>query len=196
MVFKRIVLGVQVLTLVVAAATLVLLFVRQGPAPAASPEAASPGATIFAQNCATCHGADGTGGTAPALVGKVAAKFPNIDDQIAVITDGRGAMPGFGTRLDHTQIWQVVEWTRRTPNAGGGGGDMKSLYLANCAGCHGDAGEGTYAPAFAGGQMVAKYPAVADQIAVVKQGRPNMAGFAGRLTDDQIASIVEYTRKL
>ena len=44
------------------------------------------------------------------------------------------------------------------------------------------------------GTVVALYPDVADQIAVVAEGRNGMRGFADRLGEDEIVSIVAFTR--
>ena len=72
----------------------------------------SPGAQIFAANCARCHGADGGGGIGPQLAGEVRKDFPDLDDQIALVTGGKGTMPAFGGDLSAEQIQQVVEFTR------------------------------------------------------------------------------------
>jgi mono/diheme cytochrome c family protein len=71
-------------------------------------------ATTFRQRCSGCHGVTGDGGTGPKLSGgAVARKYPNIDDQIAVVTNGRGAMPAFkGKGLTSAEIRAVVEYTR------------------------------------------------------------------------------------
>jgi mono/diheme cytochrome c family protein len=71
-------------------------------------------AAAFAQRCATCHGATGGGAIGPQLSGgAVVRKYPNIDDQIAVVEHGRGGMPGFqGKGLSDSQIRKIVEYTR------------------------------------------------------------------------------------
>ena len=76
--------------------------------------------------------------------------------------------------------------------------DGRALYAEQCAACHGDAGEGSYGPAFRGGAMVAAFPSAADQAAVVARGRPgtSMRGFADKLTPEQIDAVVAYTRGL
>jgi mono/diheme cytochrome c family protein len=49
----------------------------------------------------------------PQLAGGVAKRrFPNVDDQVAFVTHGRGSMPAFGGQLSAEQIRQVVEYTR------------------------------------------------------------------------------------
>ena len=70
------------------------------------------GQQIYSQNCASCHGASGQGGYGPKLAGVVAVKYPNIDDQIALITNGKGAMPAFSKKLSAEQITSVTRYTR------------------------------------------------------------------------------------
>lgn len=74
-----------------------------------------------------------------------------------------------------------------------GGIDGGELYGNRCAGCHGGDGSGGIGPRLAG-TMVAKYPDPEAQIAVVTDGRRGMPAFGTRLTEEEIAAIVEYTR--
>lgn len=74
-----------------------------------------------------------------------------------------------------------------------GGIDGGSLYGKSCAGCHGGDGSGGIGPRLAG-KMVAKFPEPAAQIAVVTDGRRGMPSFGTRLSAEEIAAIVEYTR--
>ncbi len=69
------------------------------------------GRSIFEERCRSCHGADGRGGSGPDLAG-VEERFPDIADQVAVVTNGRGAMPGWGEALSDDQIRAVVLYTR------------------------------------------------------------------------------------
>ena len=112
---KRTVRLVEVLTLVVTAAFVILLFVNEPAKPLPVPEAgtAGSGAAIFATRCAGCHGADGGGGFGPTIGGGVVvARYPNVADQVAVVTEGRGAMPSFRDSLTPEQIAAVVAYTR------------------------------------------------------------------------------------
>ncbi len=71
------------------------------------------GAAVYAQRCAVCHGASGEGGVGPTLAGgAVVEAFPDAADQIAVVTEGRGGMPDFGTALSPEEIDAVVRYTR------------------------------------------------------------------------------------
>jgi cytochrome c oxidase cbb3-type subunit 3 len=109
--FRRLVNVVEVLALIGAALAVILLFANEPDSGTAAPSA--PGADVFAANCAGCHGADGGGGTGPQLSdGEAVAQFPNIDDEIEVVSDGRGSMPAFGGRLSATELRDVVEYTR------------------------------------------------------------------------------------
>lgn len=74
-----------------------------------------------------------------------------------------------------------------------GGVDGAELYGARCAGCHGGDGSGGIGPRLAG-RVLQNFPDPAAQVAVVANGRGGMPGFAGRLTDEEIAAIVDYTR--
>jgi len=71
------------------------------------------GAAVYSDNCASCHGSDGSGGFGPALAaGAVVDAFPDPADQIAVITDGRNGMPDFGGSLSPEEIQAVTDYTR------------------------------------------------------------------------------------
>ncbi len=109
--FRRLVNAVEVLALAAVVIAVVLLFANEPDSGSTAP--ASPGAEVYAANCASCHGADGGGGTGPQLADGAAAKrFPDVADQIAFVTDGSGSMPSFGGQLSPAQIRQVVEYTR------------------------------------------------------------------------------------
>ena len=70
------------------------------------------GAEVFASKCASCHGQSGGGGAGPKLAGRVEEVYPDIADQIAVITNGRGSMPGWGSALPPDQIEAVARYER------------------------------------------------------------------------------------
>jgi len=74
-----------------------------------------------------------------------------------------------------------------------GGIDGGALYGKSCAGCHGGDGSGGIGPRLAG-KVVVKFPDPAAQIAVVADGRRGMPSFGTRLTAEEIAAVVEYTR--
>ncbi|MBM3658518.1 MAG: cytochrome c [Actinobacteria bacterium] len=79
-----------------------------------SDDAATPrtGPEVYAAYCATCHGAAGQGGVGPKLAGLMESAYPDIEDQIAVVTNGKATMPAWGSRLSAGQIRRVVEYER------------------------------------------------------------------------------------
>ena len=112
-ILDRVVRFVQAGTAVTTAAFVILLFTNEPQKPAAVPKSGpDAGQAIFATRCSSCHGADGGGGFGPTLAGVVAQRFPNIADQVAVVTNGRGSMPSFAGSLTPEQITAVVAYTR------------------------------------------------------------------------------------
>ena len=95
----------------------VLLFTNDPtPPPAAKAEAVAAaggvdGGVIFGQKCSGCHGGDGSGGIGPRLAGgRVVADFPDAQQQIAFVTNGRGGMPAFANKLSADQIKQIADY--------------------------------------------------------------------------------------
>ena len=71
------------------------------------------GERIYNTHCASCHGAEGEGKVGPAIGnGVVVDAYPFVSRQIAVVTDGRAAMPSFATTLTPEQIEAVVLFER------------------------------------------------------------------------------------
>ena len=71
------------------------------------------GRRAYIDRCANCHGNDGGGGRGTKLSeGLMIRRYPDIDDQIEIVTKGVRAMPAFGEVLDTGQILAVVTYTR------------------------------------------------------------------------------------
>ena len=105
---------------IVAAALSLLLTACGGTAPDVG-EGADPalieGRSVWIGQCASCHGASGGGGRGTQLnEGRVLDRFPEIADQITLVTEGRGGMPGYAGRLSDEQIEAVVRYTREILN--------------------------------------------------------------------------------
>lgn len=93
--------------------------VGENPLPA-SAAVLERGRTLYAANCAVCHGDQGRGdGPAaaglnpppPGLRGRSAAWS---DGQLAAqILQGRGTMPGFSGVLEDEGVWSIVHYLRR-----------------------------------------------------------------------------------
>jgi cytochrome c oxidase subunit 2 len=86
-----------------------------GPATPSDPVLAQ-GQQVYNARCASCHGAGGGGGIAPALAGRMTERFPDIDDQIALINNGVSgtSMRAFGDVLSADEINAVVRYTRES----------------------------------------------------------------------------------
>lgn len=73
---------------------------------------ATAGATIYADNCETCHGAAGTGDSA--------AGYPDISggfdsaETIEIVTNGEGDMPEFGSTLSEQDIMDVAAYVNES----------------------------------------------------------------------------------
>ena len=67
---------------------------------------AAAGEQVFTDNCASCHGEDGSGGQGPSL------QNPDLDEARVTeqVTKGGGGMPAFGDQLDEQQISDVAAY--------------------------------------------------------------------------------------
>jgi mono/diheme cytochrome c family protein len=89
------------------------------PAPAAEPARVDASA-LFAQACAKCHAADGTGGlpmvaNGPRPVDLTTGEWQRSRSDaelLAAIRDGRGAMPPFQGVLNNDQMTALVPYVR------------------------------------------------------------------------------------
>jgi mono/diheme cytochrome c family protein len=72
----------------------------------------------------------------------------------------------------------------------------EQLYQAHCATCHGNAGGGGAAPKLADGRVERDFPDPAAQEELVRDGFGSMPAWEGKLTDDEIAAVVRYTREV
>ena len=70
------------------------------------------GQQIYEQKCASCHGKGGGGGLGVKLADVVESRYPNIEDQIAVIAGGKGNMQAFGDELSQDEMMAVARYER------------------------------------------------------------------------------------
>ncbi len=143
----------------------------------------SPGAQVYQNQCAMCHGQDRAGAPPafPSLVGVLGRlSMQQVTDNIK---KGNGRMPSF-PNIDDAQLTALIEFLR-TDAAGGAGKEAGSVpaqamtaqepedkagaavYADHCAICHGDHREGI-APAF-----------------------PMLIGVGSRLTRAQIVDMIQ-----
>lgn len=69
--------------------------------------AGAEGSTIFAENCASCHGSDGSGGFGPSLQNRSDLSVERVTEQV---TNGGGEMPSFEGQLSEEQIAAVADY--------------------------------------------------------------------------------------
>src|SRR5262249_12061022 len=160
---------------------------------------------LFAENCASCHGATGDGagqeakrlGLAPAAFSQPAfMRGETPRDFFNVISLGRrrAGMPEWGGALTVQQRWDAVGygWTLAHPQAGLSEG--QALYTAHCAGCHAADGSGTSSSA----PDLRRPGSLVDQtdaqlLAVVSGGAGTaMPGFASDLDEGQRWAVVAW----
>lgn len=79
------------------------------PAAAAAAPAKPDGKKIYKQYCVTCHGLYGDMGASGAF--NLTTSALTIEERVAVITKGRGAMTPFENLLDADEIEAVAEYS-------------------------------------------------------------------------------------
>jgi len=85
---------------------------EQEVAAAGSPVSVQVGASIYAQNCAACHGARGAGGIGPALAGNPHVNVSDPTMMLATIVRGRNQMPSWRGQLAASDIAAVATFVR------------------------------------------------------------------------------------
>jgi mono/diheme cytochrome c family protein len=177
------------------------------------------GQTLFAQNCAPCHGEFGEGGPNPANPNEIiapigTAEFLDTRDDITlfqIIAQGQpnlGMSPfssANGGTLDDDQINAIVAYLRSwqqnppvttppqftIPTVSLSAAD---IYTKICSQCHGANGEGSNGPA------INDLTDDSDQeiYNVISQGTPNttMLAFGSILSESQIQGLVDHIRQL
>lgn len=72
------------------------------------------GRVVYGQRCSICHGNGGQGGRGKRLNGGRAEElYPNIEEMILVITDGKGSgMPSFSEKLTAAERRAVARYVR------------------------------------------------------------------------------------
>jgi len=111
------------------------------------------GATLWAENCAPCHGATGKGDgpTAASLKFKPAdftdveaAKTRTLAEVFTTIKEGRmdKMMPPWKNRLTDNEIWDVAAYAQNLSVTSADLSAGKTVYAENCATCHGADGVG------------------------------------------------------
>jgi mono/diheme cytochrome c family protein len=143
---------------------------------------AASGATVWAQNCASCHGANG---------GNVVPTNRTRSQLTSIVNNGQGSMPGFAW-LGSTQVNNVADYmlslsvppttlpgattTTTAPRSGA------AVYSASCAMCHGSGG----------GNLRGHTLNLSQISSVTTNGVGTMSGFSGRLSAAEISNVSQY----
>jgi mono/diheme cytochrome c family protein len=179
------------------------------------------GQTLFAQNCASCHGGFGEGGPSPTRPGDVippisTAEFLKTRDDAtlrSIIAQGQPnlGMSPFGSTnggpLDDTSIDAIVAYIRSweqkppvevppevpRPSAARTG---KEIFADVCAQCHGPNGEGSIGPALTDPAFQANNTDD-DIFNTISRGHTStaMIAWGDVLSADQIKQLVAYIRQ-
>jgi len=182
---------------------LVAYMLSLGHAVKAAPSLAEPGemtlgATLFADNCAGCHGADRSGGYGPSLVDIGLAQ---ADLKELVVKGTGGGMPGFEGAFSTMELDALADFllggshdigvTAGTPGA--------ELYGANCAGCHDADGSGSFGSSLIDEIWLGKEGPIDDdelKEIILKGTAKGMPPWEGTLSPAEVDSIVEHIRSL
>ena len=163
--------------------------------PAAPPSQAA-GEAVYAANCASCHGEDGTGKV------ENSRDFTDADymraaapvDFYAAVSGGHDTMPGFTDTLSDEDRWNVVYylWHFSVPQELLAQG--KPVYETNCVACHGPDGQGAIPQAAKfGPEFISKFPTT-QFYQSVSAGKGIMPAWQDRLSVDERWAAVEYAR--
>lgn len=169
---------------------------------------------LYHNYCSVCHGDRGDGRSRaraslnPPPRDFTAAAELTRESMIAIITHGKPgtAMVAWKTQLTEPEVAAVVDYIRNTfmvvalePRLQRG----RTLYIHNCAVCHGERGQGSTLPV--GGPTPPRNLASPQSRAElsrermlesVTRGRPGtaMAAFGGRMPAQDVEAVVDYVR--
>jgi mono/diheme cytochrome c family protein len=175
---------------------------------------AKRGETLFAANCASCHGPRGAG---DGLAAKTQLPPPTdltshhygTDALCAAITRGvpATAMPGYPD-LSDDDLRALVTFTQQLAspdaksNARPAPDSAKTLYAQNCQGCHGSSGAGDGAFAPTAPRPPASFrdvrPSRERALHAIAEGVPatTMLSWKSKLNETQRAELADYVRSL
>ena len=164
--------------------------------PTEAPSAAA-GVAVFQANCASCHGADGSG------VVEGARSFSDADylrgappvDFFQVISEGKGSMPALGDQLSEEERWNVTFYLWSFSVTSDELALGQTVYTANCVACHGADGNGAIpqAPKLTDAAFIASYPA-SEFFQAITGGKGIMPAWQDRLSAEERWAAVEYSR--
>lgn len=158
---------------------------------------ANRGARIYEDNCAECHGEDGSG------VVPGSRNFQDVDymrgETIAnlytAISEGRGEMPAYDHVLSSDDRWDVTFYVWRHSTSSATLEHGKEIYTENCASCHGVNGSGELLGSadFTDLRQMDQL-APRDLYLTVTQGRGSMPAMQSLLSQDDRWAVLDYIR--
>lgn len=72
----------------------------------------------------------------------------------------------------------------------------RAVYIRHCSSCHGATGGGGRGRKLSEGKVLEAFPDIADQIAVIADGRSSMPAFSGRLSQEELEAVARFTREV
>ena len=175
----------------------------------------SPGAKVFLNNCAMCHGTKMEGH--PPVFPTLAAvgKKMNSDQITQLVRQGKGQMPAFpAAKLSDTDLASLLQYLTTNPTFMPSGapaqatppapvamaagprtpaGPGASTYLQNCAFCHGrDAGGGESGPDLTRSKLVAEDVNGSTIAPVVRNGRAEGKMPKFNFSDTEMTNLVAF----
>ena len=184
-------------------------------ADATADSANSPGAKVFLNDCAMCHGAkmEGHPPVFPTLAG--VGKKMNADQITQLVRNGRASMPAFpSARLSDADLATLLQYLTTNPTFMPSGapaqapppppiamnpgphtptGPGASIYLQNCAFCHGrDAGGGESGPDLTRSKLVSEDVNGSTIGPVVRNGRAEGKMPKFNFSDTEMTQLVAF----
>ena len=164
--------------------------------PASSPDV-QQGATIYAENCAACHGDKGLGDgpqsmqlpvTVPGIGLADVARQASPAEWYKIVTQGNldRFMPPFVGALTDEQRWDVVAYALTLHTTPQQIAEGKQLFEADCAGCAAKFTDQVRMAALSEDEV----------IALAKTGEGDLPAFAKGYTDGQARAVAAYLRSL
>ncbi len=154
-----------------------------------NPSGGSPGARVYRDQCAVCHGLD-RAGSPPSFPSLVNIGSKMTDEQIAhTVKTGIGRMPSF-PNIDEARMNDLLEYLRKGDSAEISAGDKKEMQSAPAA------AEIPYVTDQKGAAVYEKRCAVChgDHLEGIPPSFPTLMGVGGRLSTAQITELVHHGR--
>lgn len=172
------------------------------------------GGLVYEEHCSACHGPEGNGGGS--MTAQLPAPPPNFADPATLrertpqelfltVTQGRleNFMPPFADSLSVAERWNAVAYLYTLSASAEQVEAGHAVYTANCAGCHGEQGQGD-GPEAAG--LDTRPPDLSDHeyaairsaadYATVLGGDDPAHALAGTLGEADRLAVVDYARTL